>query len=224
MRTVSTRFSAIAVAVCILTLIGVDAVSGGEVSVRLSNGESLAMKEPSDMMGLTWDKVKGDLPPIFLKTDSTGAKEDAISQLLVTAGSIGRLYVERYERLVGGEGDEVDLFKVEGNLDKIRRGGGNPGDIESVKEGDAVMFWSAMLEDEARELEAKIPDSSTPNSSRVFIDSYAEVASQGDVGGIYATTLRRVKRDKPQDWSEYLEKSSPEMRRFLETLAGSDNP
>lgn len=209
----------------IILILGTTNSLGAEVTVTLSDGKTISMKEPSDMMGLTWEGVKDSLPRVFLTVDNgSGNIEAKVSQLLATTGSIGHLYVKRYERAVGDAEDGSDLFKVEESLARIRAGEGTPIEKEAVREGEAVIFWSAMLEDNARDLEIKAPANPAPNASPAFLDEYAGMIEKGDDSAIYAEAVRWVSRYKSADFSSYLSQTTPERRKLLAGFSGEAAP
>lgn len=198
---------------------------GAEVDVPLRGGAAVSMKEPVDMMGLTWGKTRDSLPPVFLLVDEGAASEgEKLTQLLNTARSLGHLYVTRYEVAAGGAEDGADLLKVEAKLAKIQRGEGNPEDLEAVKQGEAVIFWSAMLEDKAAELGVKAPTSPTPNASAAFLDAYAGGLERDGERGIYEEAIKMVAKDNPAAIASYLSRTTPERRKLIEGLAGSAVP
>lgn len=183
----------------------------GEVSVTLSDGSTLEMEEPTDMLGMTWEDARQHLPRILLTVDGDAdSTSEKLGQLLSTAGSIGHLYVQRYDQTVGYAEDGGDLTKIEDSLTRIREGKGKPGSKEAVEQGEAVVFWTAMLEDNAAKLKIKAPTRAAPNTSKTFIDLYAGMVESGESPGIYSEAIRQAARDNPSAVNSYLKSATPE--------------
>lgn len=194
-------------------------VEAKDISVTLNDGSSLVLTEPVDVMGLTWEKVKNALPPVFLIVEGGGMTDDEkIIQLLSTVNSVGRLYISRYDNVVGGAEDGADMFKVEERLSRIKSGKGTASETGAVLQGEAVALWGAMLSDKAEKDRLDPPNNTSAPSGKTFLDEYLRAVEEGENVDIYSEVLINVAKDNPAVFSSYLDKVTPERRTVLKEI------
>jgi hypothetical protein len=195
-----------------------------DIRVTLSDGSSLVLTEPVDVMGLTWEKVRNALPPVFLIVERGGMTDaEKIVQLLSTVNSVGQLYISQYDSVIGASEDGADMFAVEENLSKIKSGKGTDSETKSVLRGEAVALWGVMLSDKA-EMDGLNPTGSTSApSGEAFLDEYSRAVEAGENVDIYTEALINVARENPAVFSSYLDKVTPERRATLEKITARVN-
>ena len=215
-KTLLGKFSLVA----FMLLAGLTGAGAENIRITLSDGSSLELAEPVDVMGLTWKKVKDHMPAVFFIVDREGMTDDEkITQLLSTVNSVGQLYVRRYDRAVTGDKDDADMYVIEDRLAKIKSGEGNDADTRAVLQGEAVSFWGAMLEDKAEEIGINPPRSMITPSGEAFLNEYARALENGENVDIYTESFINVERSNPSAFSSYLKKATPERRARLEKIA-----
>lgn len=206
---------------------GATHVFGGEVSVPVTNWKSIRMQEPRDAMDVTWKSSGGSLPAIFLLTDGGANDDEKLSQLLTTARIIGHLYVDKYDKAVGGAEDGADLAKVEEAVRQARSGklGADAG--RAVASGEAVMLWASMLDDLVLASKSSAKAGTVPVATTTFLDAYVSLSDKGGDADIYQKALNMVAVGQPQLFDKYLSgKDAAEASRIrqlagIEATAGS---
>lgn len=171
------------------------------IEVQLSDGQTLAMVEPSDLQGLTWEATKNHLPAVFLATTKSG--EGGVSQLFTTARVLGGLYTAEYEKVAGLTGDGADLGKAEEVISQVKAGERGDEVKRKFLEAEAVILWRCMLEDYVRDNKLKLKASYSPNSDPVFLDYYADMLGQAN-NDVYVAVFQDIAAKNPKVISSYL--------------------
>lgn len=203
-------------------LLSASAVFGDEAEIGISGWRQIRMPEPKGVMGLTWNGVKGNLPPVFLLSESGGGEAEKLGQLLTTAKTIGRLYVAKYDKAAGANEDGADMFKVESFVGDAKSGKLGEEARLTVERGEAVMFWSSMLEDYANALMKKgiaIRTDSTPPSSPQFMDCYVSQVLKGEDPDIYSYVIRQAAQGDKEAFDSYLAGKSKEEAETIKRIA-----
>lgn len=198
---------------------------GGEVEVTLSDGTVLKMQEPTDMMGATWAGVGGDLPAAFLIVGTNGlSDDDKLRQLLDTTRGLGSLFGKRYDRAVGATDEYGDLAKIEQILRDDREGKTDPQTSAAVRKGEAVAFWTVMLEDHAKSLGVAPGGNggATGGLEAARLDEYVRQIRRGEDADVYETAIKAAAKDNRAELAKFIAKASPEDIYLVEKILEKD--
>lgn len=215
MKTFQTALTVLSLGILSMSQVFSEEPVGKQVEVRLSSGETVMMEEPPDMLGLTWNQVKGQLDGVFLISTETG--DTGINQLLTSARTIGHLYTEHYEEVVRGGVDDNSLSRIEGGVAFIKGGGRGEEARLDILKAEAAIFWSAMIEDYASSKNIKAGMGGGPNNQRIFLDYYADMLTH-DSREIYKSILRQIAQTDPQIITNYVSTESGERAARVEAV------
>ncbi len=194
---------------------------GGEVDVTLSDGTTLRMAEPPDMMGATWGAVGSNLPSAFLMVGEEGGDENSqLQQLMDTTRKLGSLFGRRYDQAVGATDEFADLYKVEQVLRDDREGKTDRQTHEAISKGEAVAFWSAMLSDyaEARGVARVSGRPSGTGLNPQLLNHYIQQMKREQDPDVYGEALRMAQRDNPAEFADFLGSVAPSDKQFVERV------